>query len=491
MKYTVVILQPITDEVRPQLVKELVESFGLAQAQAEKLASRRTGRVLKPTSRDRAEHLQRVYESVGAQVQLEEVTDETQTMTFPVPAPETILKPKPAADPFAPDPFATMVGTGPADPLLSWSQPKDSSPSAPSRDGVFAVADQPDEAPLLLSETATHKEIAIAQELAQVATNVTTGAHSMPADKPSDDWMDFAGGLKLPENSPAPEPRKSTTATTSTTEFVTAVGATATSIKSETPKTSIVKQILMGTLVPLGISSALGLLLLSVVLPIAQKDILKQDARNIATTIASGMGNASRNPVATDLDNIIANTKIGFVQVGTPTGGTFTRSVKSANNEQVNNKINQWLAKNPDGGSITIDGRDYMASRVSVVSDGKGGFKVVDAKAKSGTIVRRVTVGVPTSQVSSVLTLTLVLTLISSLVGVGIGAYLAYQAAQRIVKPLANLVEITNAISLGDLNRVVRPESNDEIGELAQSLERMRLSLVKAMDRLRSRKMSR
>lgn len=488
MKYTVLILQPITDDLRPQLVKELVESFGLAQTQAEKLALRRTGRLLKPTSKDRAENLKRVYESVGAQVQLEEVNDDIQIPPPPEPAP----KRSKVTDPFTPDPFSTLPGLD-DNPLLSWSQSKDSSPSTPSRDGVFAVVDQPDETPLLLSDTASFKEIAIAQELSQVSANITSGAGSTTSTsaKPADDWMDFAGGLKLPETNPAPDPTKSTVSTTTTTEFVTAMGATVTSIKPDTKKTSIFNQVLSGALIPLVVSSVLGLLMLSVALPNAQRSLLKQDARNIATTIASGMGNTNHKPVGTDLDNIITNSKIGFIQISTPTGGTLTRSIKPANNEHVNNKLNQWLTKNPDGGSITIDGKDYIASRVSVVSDKKGGFKVVDAKTKTGAIVRRVTVGVPTSQVNSVLTLTLVLSLISSLVGIGIGAYLAYQAAQRIVRPLANLVEITNAISLGDMNRVIRPETNDEIGELAQSLERMRLSLEKAMDRLRNRKMTR
>ena len=50
------------------------------------------------------------------------------------------------------------------------------------------------------------------------------------------------------------------------------------------------------------------------------------------------------------------------------------------------------------------------------------------------------------------------------------------------------LTETADAISLGDLSKTVIVNTNDEIGELAQSIERMRLSLQKAMARLRKRK---
>ena len=78
--------------------------------------------------------------------------------------------------------------------------------------------------------------------------------------------------------------------------------------------------------------------------------------------------------------------------------------------------------------------------------------------------------------------------LLSTLVGLGIAALLAGQAARRIVQPLSELVKVAEAISLGDLTRPVKVERNDEIGDLAQGLERMRLSLEAAMDRLRRRK---
>ncbi|MFC6590607.1 hypothetical protein ACFP81_11550 [Deinococcus lacus] len=77
MKYTVVIRQPVEPEQLPQLETLLRERIGLRPDQATKLASRRSGRLLKPTGRERAEALRAVFEEVGAQVSLEEVPDES------------------------------------------------------------------------------------------------------------------------------------------------------------------------------------------------------------------------------------------------------------------------------------------------------------------------------------------------------------------------------------------------------------------------------
>jgi HAMP domain-containing protein len=56
--------------------------------------------------------------------------------------------------------------------------------------------------------------------------------------------------------------------------------------------------------------------------------------------------------------------------------------------------------------------------------------------------------------------------------------------AQRITRRLGQLKELADKVSMGDLETPVSIESNDEIGDLAHSLERMRASLKAAMARL-------
>jgi methyl-accepting chemotaxis protein len=61
----------------------------------------------------------------------------------------------------------------------------------------------------------------------------------------------------------------------------------------------------------------------------------------------------------------------------------------------------------------------------------------------------------------------------------------AWGAAQVIVKPLDELTEAAERMSVGELDLEIQVNSGDEIGKLAQAIERMRISLTVAMDRLR------
>lgn len=68
-----------------------------------------------------------------------------------------------------------------------------------------------------------------------------------------------------------------------------------------------------------------------------------------------------------------------------------------------------------------------------------------------------------------------------------VGALLSFLVAHWIVRPIVDLTEIADKVTMGDLDASVSGEcakSRDEIGELARSLERMRASLKAAMLRL-------
>jgi len=62
------------------------------------------------------------------------------------------------------------------------------------------------------------------------------------------------------------------------------------------------------------------------------------------------------------------------------------------------------------------------------------------------------------------------------------GITLSLLLSRRLVKKLTYLSKITEKISLGQMERTIKIKSGDEVGELAESLERMRISLKMAMD---------
>ena len=64
---------------------------------------------------------------------------------------------------------------------------------------------------------------------------------------------------------------------------------------------------------------------------------------------------------------------------------------------------------------------------------------------------------------------------------------LAIVFAMRMTKPVLHLTDVANRISLGELNVPIEITSTDEIGDLADALRRMQVSLRKAIQRLQRR----
>lgn len=76
-----------------------------------------------------------------------------------------------------------------------------------------------------------------------------------------------------------------------------------------------------------------------------------------------------------------------------------------------------------------------------------------------------------------------IVTLVALLLAIGGAVY----ASQRLTRPIVELTEAANRISLGELDVPIAVQSGDEIGTLGESLDRMRISLKQAIERLRKR----
>jgi HAMP domain-containing protein len=79
-------------------------------------------------------------------------------------------------------------------------------------------------------------------------------------------------------------------------------------------------------------------------------------------------------------------------------------------------------------------------------------------------------------------TLLPIIGLIVACLGLGVG--LSIMLASKTIRPILDLKTIADEISRGRLDTTVSIQSNDEVGELGRSLERMRASLKAAMIRL-------
>jgi HAMP domain-containing protein len=66
-----------------------------------------------------------------------------------------------------------------------------------------------------------------------------------------------------------------------------------------------------------------------------------------------------------------------------------------------------------------------------------------------------------------------------------LGGALAWGITRSVTRPVHRLVEAADNISMGDLDMSIEVTSRDEIGELQESIERMRVSLKTALERLK------
>ncbi len=554
MKYTVIIEQAVAQDVLPKLEQLLTARFQLSADQARKLASRRGGRLMKPTGRERASVLLEIFQEVGAQVRLEQVDEDAAVGAAGVPT-QTPLPASPLKVPLtaAADLHATEFGQVVREPNVATL-------AAPAPEGGLADAVTPPSAPAPLPADsddfwaelaapasprmpeagdtffAPETDLAVAAPLSvggpaddrqtadffAASAGVPTTAPSALPDTAADDiWSDFTGALTIADTAPA-EPK----------------AAEAAPELLPQPEPEIVKgrrqplsrRLTIASVTPLAVYTALTLSTLAVVLTSAQRTLISNSAAAVAAAVGSVLNTTDQNTVNQQLSTLLNQGSVGFVQVELPDGTTFFRSQTPGVDSVLGERVGSWVTKNPvsgvfvqnqtpaalynvqlqqlvsvgaqdsepaaalkraiddpENGSIT--NRNYQVERIGVYAREDGTRETRPASEKSAnTLLYRIAVGVPIDAAQAQLRTTLLILLAAGLAAMLVGAALAARAARRIVLPIERLVKAADAISLGDLSQSVRPEANDEVGDLAQALERMRLSLDAAMERLRKRR---
>ena len=80
---------------------------------------------------------------------------------------------------------------------------------------------------------------------------------------------------------------------------------------------------------------------------------------------------------------------------------------------------------------------------------------------------------------------TLLLLAVVAILALAAGLVVGLTVSRSITTAVVTLTQAAERISMGELDTAVTLKSKDELGDLAQSFERMRISLKAAMDRLR------
>lgn len=140
------------------------------------------------------------------------------------------------------------------------------------------------------------------------------------------------------------------------------------------------------------------------------------------------------------------------------------------------------------GKRTTVAVSDVPKTSVETFNDEAYKSAYVPIKDISQQVIGRVGVQVKQSWFNAVLNKVLLIIVLIVLVFILGAIGVAIYAAQKLTKPIMELTEASNNISLGKLDESIQIKSDDEIGQLAEALERMRISLKQALDRLRSRR---
>lgn len=295
-------------------------------------------------------------------------------------------------------------------------------------------------------------------------------------------------------------------------------------------RSSLSRRVLLSTLLPLGLFTLVTLSFLVYALPRAQSQLITENAQAVAVAVGSSLDVTDQNTVYAQLDALIKRSAVGFVQVNLPDGSTFFRSKNAYTDGPLSEQIAAWVQQHPGNSTFVQSGSPadsyryqlslleqvgagvsdqakalrssvadpanqmsstvtYLLSGISVTQNAQAERVVTQGiKPAGGTPLYSIVVGVPGDAAFAQLRSTLLLILGVALLAFVVAALLAARTARLVVQPIERLVLAADAISMGDLDQPVTVERNDEIGDLAQALERMRLSLEAAMERLRKRR---
>ena len=251
-----------------------------------------------------------------------------------------------------------------------------------------------------------------------------------------------------------------------------------------TRRTSVRSQMLRGLILPVVLVGFLTGLYLNYQIPITMQKFLIARANATSSVVASRLVNELPNSEGASqkalLDKINTETRNSvpnamFVAVSTTANGNkiLSNSVDAnLDASKINAVLDQQASTLTAGGVIEVDGKRFVTYAAPI-------------RNAIGQILGTTFAGIDFNVINTE-KLNLFVPLFIALLLIVIAAVaFATILANRLVRPIIAAADQANRISLGDLDRTVEIDSNDEIGDLLGSLERMRVSLKSVIGRLR------
>lgn len=289
-------------------------------------------------------------------------------------------------------------------------------------------------------------------------------------------------------------------------------------------RSSLSNRILLSTLLPLLvlIAAILGFTALS--LPSTVRQLILEGADQLA--IAVGNSIELNNPGGENrrLTLLTQQPKVFFVAVKLPDGTTLFRAKNADDEIIVRTPLTEFMSANPDGGTYSwTDNRAEAFATVikQMQSSGQatdlavksvqqniertrssaGNLTILEVRRIGFTEKSGVRQVVPISQASFVVSVGVIandsLSIRNNFLLIfGVVALLATvlivaitsAALRRVVQPILEMSKIADRISMGEIDQPVPNFSNDELGDLSQSIDRLRISVKVLLERMRSKR---
>jgi HAMP domain-containing protein len=483
-QYTIRLLEPVRDpEERTRIATKAAAQLGGSTEKLEQLIAREAGsRIARAATAPHADRVAAILQNAGLRVEVIAPDPTIEESVEPVEAPAMVVADSAVSDPFGP----ALSRLTPVPPVSEPRNDLNNDPfgfphvaqhvserleSAEVTD-PFAAPKMPTQSdPILVSPVAVNQD-----PFAPMNTSTKDDPFSAPVGPPvlarslnlgqslnvSDDPFAAYGSSSMAAVAPDDLPPQARKARDRLTR-----------------RSSVRSQTLLTLIVPLVLVVAVLIGYLSWALPRQITRLVANQASALSTNIASTLYRPMSAGELGVADGIAwqarANSDASFVMVvdhdnATVLGKAVDVGVDRDALETVWSSDATRLEA--QGGLIQIGDGQYVAT-VSPVKD------------SSGKRIGSVFVGLQGSAVWNEVLGVLVPILVVMGLALGLAAAFATGLSARLLRPIFAATDQANRISLGDLDRQIEPTSNDEIGDLLHSLERMRVSLKSMVSRLR------
>lgn len=514
--YTVLLLEKPSESQQALLLEQLQSKFRLNETQAQSLAQRSSGHILKPTTQQKAQQIAQLYLSLGLKVEVVEVAPTlVGTVAVPPPAPSrVVVRSSVAASPTLPTPSAPQPLVPPAIP---------ESGSEPIRKRIQVSAFNPAGEPSGLQSSSayvgkTDSQAGTSTQPSSIHASTHVSTHSVATSTNPLSSRNVVSGTSAIDPMTAPS---------SDREFD-GVRSTVVDEPVGSRRTSLASRLLLTTLLPIMILVLSVVVYLSISLPSTFDTLRRQSANQLAASISNSIDLKDLSKADLQLRGLTSLPDIAFVRVTSSTVNLFRSKFPDAD-KQFSADFNTFIAGEPKATQFTwknnLSGtlKTAMDQMKTNSSDSKrlaemqteldqaqlqagqsttfdleqvgaykwlGTIKIGPLVAPEGQLPPAfiVSVGVINDSNRSLVWKQILAIVAVALLGLALAAYFALRTSRRITKPILELAEAADQISLGKMEYEIKVGRNDEIGDLAQALERMRVSLTSALERLRSRR---